>query len=66
MATAHTFLILDLLAEKSTMAPDFSIPSLNTSGLKLIPRKKTRENTGIHQMGEKKSLEFKSLVDKRF
>lgn len=46
MLTKHVFIILDILAEKPSKAQEFSISSLNNSGCKLIPRKKTRENTG--------------------
>lgn len=45
MLIKHTF-ALDILTEKPTEAQEFSISSLNISGLKLIPKKKTRKNTG--------------------
>lgn len=54
MSTEHTFLVLDILAENPTMAQEFSPYSLNSSGLNLIPRKKTRENTGNISNGKKK------------
>lgn len=54
MLFKHTFVIVDILAEKPTEAQEFSISSLNSSGLKLIPEK-TRENTR-NILDEKKNL----------
>lgn len=70
MSTKHTFLVLDILAKNPTMVQEFSPSSLNSSGLELLPRKKTRENTGNIPDGKKKknlwTLKWLSLVDKRF
>lgn len=64
MLLEHTFIILDILAEKPKKAHEFSVSSLTSYGRKLIPKKMTRENTG--SILDEKISEVKSDFDKRF
>ena len=61
--TKLTFVILYILAEVPMLAQEFSMSSLNSSGLRLIPRRKTIENPGnIPDEKNKKSLGLKVVV----